>query len=190
MMKNKFFNTLIASFLSLCFTSSVIAQTNNSSMDKPQIDIVEKGIIELQAGYQNNLYSVTQTVEAYINRIEAVDKNGPTLNSIIVVNPDALAIAKALDEKKAAGEALGKLFGIPVILKDNIDTKDKMPCTAGSKALANSFPKKDSWLVAQLREEDAIILGKSNLSEWANFRSILAVPVQALEWLLPQVYVL
>lgn len=173
-MKNKFLNRLITFLLSLCFTSLAIAQINNSDMDKPQISIVEKGITELKTGYQSNKYSVTEVVQAYIDRIEAIDKNWPALNSIIVINPDALAIAKTLDERQAKGEALGALFGIPVILKDNIDTKDKMPCTAGSKALANSFPKKDSWVAAQLRAADAIILGKSNLSEWANFRSELS----------------
>jgi len=151
-----------------------MAQNGNLNINKPQINIEEKGITELQAGYQNNVYNVTQIVQAYINRIEAVDKNGPSLNSIIVINPDALAIAKALDEKKAKGETLGPLFGIPVILKDNIDTKDKMPCTAGSRALGNSFPEQDSWVAAKLRAADAIILGKSNLSEWANFRSELS----------------
>ena len=107
----------------------------------------------------------------YINRIEAIDDNGPELNSVIVVNPDALAIADSLDRELAAGKSRGPLHGIPVLLKDNIDTHDKMPTTAGSRVLKDSYPPRDSWVAEKLRDAGAVILGKANLSEWANYRA-------------------
>lgn len=106
----------------------------------------------------------------YINRIEAIDDNGPELNSVIVVNPDALAIADSLDRELAAGKSRGPLHGIPVLLKDNIDTHDKMPTTAGSRVLKDSYPPRDSWVAEKLRDAGAVILGKANLSEWAKRR--------------------
>jgi len=147
-----------------CAYSALSLKAQNTLMKANAIDIVELNVPDLQNAYSSGKYSVEQIVAAYLKRIEAIDKNGPKLNAIIITNPDALKIAKQLDPK-------GSLFGIPVILKDNIDTHDKMPTTAGSKALADSFPLKDSWVAAKLRAADAIILGKSNLSEWANFRS-------------------
>ena len=92
------------------------------------------------------------------------------LNSIIIVNPDAMQIAEELDREKAEGKIRGPLFGVPVVLKDNIDTHDKMPTTAGATILRNSFPKTDSPVARKLREAGAVIIAKSNLSEWANFR--------------------
>ena len=109
--------------------------------------------------------------ERYLARIAAVDKKGPAVNSVIEVNPDALKIADALDKERKDKGARGPLHGIPVLIKDNIDTADKMATTAGSLALVGSKPPKDSFLVKRLREAGAIILGKTNLSEWANIRS-------------------
>ncbi|MEL6275374.1 MAG: amidase, partial [Bacteroidota bacterium] len=103
-------------------------------------------------------------------RIEAIDKNGPQVNSVIQLNPDALSIAASLDEELKSGRSRGPLHGITVLLKDNLDTHDKMPTTAGSRALRNSFPLQDSYVAEQLRAAGAVILGKANLSEWANFR--------------------
>jgi len=117
-------------------------------------------------------YSVTEVVSAYLDRINEIDKNGPALNSIIIVNPDAMQIADELDKEKAAGKIRGPLFGIPVILKDNIDTHDRMPNTAGATVLRSSFPKVDSRVAKKLREAGAVIIAKSNLSEWANFRGM------------------
>lgn len=137
-------------------------------------DLDELTILDLQAGYKSNEFTVKQVVQAYIDRIEKIDHNGPALKSIIAVNPDAMLIAEKMDSLIKEGKTNGPLFGIPVVLKDNIDTHDKMPTTAGSRALANSFPLQDSFVAKQLRDAGAIILGKANLSEWANFRGELS----------------
>jgi amidase len=110
-------------------------------------------------------------VEYYLNKIDATDRNGPSLNAIIELNPDALDIADALDRERQESGPRGPLHGIPVVLKANIDTGDKMATTAGSLALAGHTPPDDAFLVKAMREAGAIILGKANLSEWANFRS-------------------
>jgi amidase len=109
-------------------------------------------------------------VEYYLQRIESVDQSGPKVNSVIEINPDALAIARKRDEERAAGKVRGHLHGIPVLLKDNIDTRDRMQTTAGSIALEGSRPRRDSFIVKQLRASGAVVLGKTNLSEWANLR--------------------
>lgn len=131
-------------------------------------------ITELQNGYKNKEYSISDVVSAYSRRINELDLNGPGLNSIIEINPDALKIAEELDKELAAGKTRGPLHGIPVILKDNIDTKDNMATTAGATALMNSFAKEDSYIAKKLREAGAVIIAKSNLSEWANFRSYVS----------------
>ena len=128
-------------------------------------------IAQLQKGYKEGKYTVKDVVKVYMDRINEIDKNGPKLNSIIEINPDALNIAEEIDKEIAAGKPAGPLFGVPVILKDNIDTHDKMPATAGATALRNSFPKSDSYVARKLREAGAVIIAKSNLSEWANFRA-------------------
>lgn len=134
------------------------------------LELEEITIADIQAAYAAGTYSVQELTQAYLDRIAAIDDAGPMLNSVIVVNPDALSIAAELDAELAAGKSRGPMHGIPVILKDNIDTHDKMPTTAGSRALANSYPLQDSYLAKQLRQAGAIIIGKANLSEWANFR--------------------
>ena len=135
------------------------------------IDVEEITIDKIQTAYQNGDYTITELVQAYLDRIEEIDVNGPELNSVLQINPDALQIAKELDEELQNGNIRGPMHGIPVFLKDNIDTHDKMNTTAGSIALANSKPLRDSWVAAKLRESGAVILGKANLSEWANFHS-------------------
>lgn len=130
----------------------------------------QQDVTEIQKGYKNGDFSVKEVVQAYLNRINKLDKNGPKLNSIIQINPDAIKIAEQLDKEMSEGKIRGPLEGIPVLLKDNIDTHDKMPTTCGARALRNSFPLKDSYIVKQLREAGAVILGKTNLSEWANGR--------------------
>lgn len=132
----------------------------------------ELTIVQLQQGYKDGKFTITDVVSAYIDRIIEIDKNGPGLNSIIEINPDALQIAEELDRELASGKKRGPMHGIPVVLKDNIDTHDKMPNTAGATALRYSFPKNDSWVAKKLREAGAVIIAKSNLSEWANFRSM------------------
>ncbi|HLN54647.1 MAG TPA: amidase family protein, partial [Bacteroidales bacterium] len=131
----------------------------------------EMTISRLQEGYASGKYTVKDVVNAYLERIEELDDNGPMLNSVITINPDAIMIAEQLDAELAAGKSRGPLHGIPVLLKDNIDTHDKMPTTAGSRALKDSYPSKDSFVAKKLRDAGAVILGKSNLSEWANFRA-------------------
>ena len=136
-----------------------------------KINLEELTVEQIHAAYQNGTYTVTELVQAYLDRIKEIDQNGPTLNSMIELNPDALEIAKALDKKLQEGKMEGPLFGIPVVLKDNIDTHDKMSTTAGSRAMLGSKPLQDSWVAKKLRESGAVILGKANLSEWANFHS-------------------
>ncbi len=132
--------------------------------------VIERPIAELQAGMAAGDYTSVELVEAYFARIEALDANGPKLNSVIERNPDALKAAKKADADRKVGRWRGPLHGIPILLKDNIDTGDKMLTTAGSLALTTSMPAKDSFVAARMRF-GAVILGKTNLSEWANFRS-------------------
>jgi amidase len=133
--------------------------------------IEELTIVQLQQGYKEGKYSIAEVVKTYIDRINMIDKNGPALNSIIIVNPDAIQIAEELDSELKAGKSRGPLHGVPVILKDNIDTHDRMPATAGATALRNSYPEADSFVAKKLRKAGAVIIAKSNLSEWANFRA-------------------
>ena len=139
-------------------------QNLNSQLD-------EITIKDIHSGYDNNRFSVKEIVSNYIDRINTIDQSGPLLNSIIVINPDVFAIADSLDKIHMLGKTKGPLFGIPVLLKDNIDVKGDMPTTAGSRILKDSFPLRDSWVAKKLKASGAIILGKTNLSEWANYRS-------------------
>lgn len=134
----------------------------------------EMTINNLQEGYRQGKFTVREVVSAYLDRINAIDRSGPSLNSIIIVNPDALQIAGQLDKELADGKATGPLFGVPVVIKDNISTHDRMPNTAGATALRNSYPATDSWVAQKLREAGAVIIAKSNLSEWANFRAMIS----------------
>lgn len=108
-------------------------------------------IPQMQKAYKNHRFTVRHVTETYLKRIRNLDQKGPYLNSMIVINPDAMKIADSLDRLLAAGKAAGPLFGIPIVLKDNIDTHDKMACTAGSRALAGSHPLHDSWVAHRLR---------------------------------------
>ena len=130
----------------------------------------EWGIRELQRAMQAAEVTACDLVERCLERIDAVDRGEPGLRSVLEVNPDAAAIAGALDRERAAGTPSGPLHGIPILLKGNIDTVDRMATTAGSVALAGSIAKRDAFLVGRLRRAGAVILGKTNLSEWANFR--------------------
>jgi amidase len=136
-----------------------------------RFDLEEATIADLQQRLQTGRDTSRSLVEKYLARIDAVDRNGPALHSIIETNPDALAIADRLDEERRTRGPRGPLHGIPVLLKDNIATADRMMTTAGSLALAGATPPKDAFIVRQLREAGVVILGKTNLSEWANFRS-------------------
>jgi amidase len=169
MKKKSIATNVLFLILFMIYSTSLVAQKRNFP-DANNFQFLEMDIAEIQQGYRNGTLTVKQVVQAYIDRINQIDKNGPELNSIIIINPDALKIAEELDKQLKNKKIVGALFGIPVILKDNIDTHDKMPCTAGSRALKNSFPLKDSFVAKKLREAGAIIIGKANLSEWANFR--------------------
>jgi amidase len=130
----------------------------------------EVTIADLAAGMASGKWTARSVAERYLARIEAIDRNGPALRSVIEVNPDALATADALDQERKAKGPRGPLHGIPVLIKDNIDTSDGMATTAGSLALVGAKPPRDAFLVQRLRQAGAVILGKTNLSEWANIR--------------------
>lgn len=134
-------------------------------------DLEEITLDDLQERLKSGKLTARALAERYLARIEAVDKKGPAVNSVIEVNPDALKIADTLDKERKDNGAQGPLHGIPVLIKDNIDTSDKMATTAGSLALVGSKPPKDAFLVKRLRKAGMLILGKTNLSEWANIRS-------------------
>jgi amidase len=134
-------------------------------------ELDEESIASLQSKLKSGTFTSEQLVRLYLNRIEEIDKKGPKLNSVIEVNPDALTIAKQLDEELKAGKTRGAMHGIPVLIKDNIDTADKMQTTAGSLAMAGNIASNDATVVKKLRDAGAVIIGKTNLSEWANFRS-------------------
>lgn len=153
----------------LLFAFFIACQPSQSKFD--QLKLEEATIEKLHENYRNGTYTAKDVVEAYLERMEQYDQNGPKINSVITINPDAISIAEELDKKTAAGNEVGVLHGIPVLLKDNIDTKDKMANTAGSRIMAGSMPVQDAYIVQKLRESGAIILGKANLSEWANFHS-------------------
>jgi len=142
-----------------------------SEWQAPHDDLEEQTIAELQAAMESGQRTARQLVEAYVERIQALDASGPTLRAVIELNPDALEIAEALDHERAAHGSRGPLHGIPILLKDNIDTADGMGTTAGSLALVGVKRPQDAYIAARLREAGAILLGKANMSEWANFRS-------------------
>ncbi len=161
----------------LCLLSSSIIgivgckkQPTQSDIDnRPDFDPVESTIDDLQTLYTEGHYTIEEVTQIFLDRIKAIDRSGPTINSIIHISDGAIATAKKLDKELSEGKSRGPLHGIPVLLKDNIDTAD-MPTTAGSRALAGSIPPDDATVARKLREAGAVILGKTNLSEWANFR--------------------
>jgi amidase len=137
----------------------------------PAFELDELTIAELQSGMASGKYSAHSLASKYLDRIDAIDKHGPAISSVIELNPDALSIASDLDKERNAKGPRGPLHGIPVLIKDNIDTADRMTTTAGSLALGGSVPLQDAFVAKKIREAGAVILGKTNLSEWANFRS-------------------
>ena len=133
--------------------------------------LVAKSLPEIAAALKSRETTSEGLVKAYLDRIERVDRSGPTLQSVLTLNPKAMEGARASDARRAAGKALGDLDGVPVLLKDNVESRDPMPTTAGAVALRGNVTGRDSPLVAGLRAAGAVILGKTNLSQWANFRS-------------------
>src|SRR5436309_9256528 len=142
--------------------------------DRKAFAPAEMSVAELQRGIASGRFTAAVLVRRYLKRIEQVDRHGPRLNAVIELNPDALAIAEALDQERKSKGVRGPMHGLPVFIKDNIDTHDRMTTTAGSLALKGSIPPRDSFVAAQLRSAGAVLLGKTNLSEWANFRGFLS----------------
>jgi amidase len=131
----------------------------------------EATLSDLQTGMASGRMTARSITRQYLDRIAELDRRGPALRHLLETNPDALSIADSLDKERKAGRVRGPLHGIPILIKDNIDTADRMTTTAGSLALAGSIPLQDASIAAKLREAGAVLLGKTNLSEWANFRS-------------------
>src|SRR6202167_4509534 len=155
-------------------TTSATASPSHGGAPAPDVqpfELDEITIIDLQEGMKSGKFTARSLVEKYSARIGEIDKQGPAINSIIELNPDALSIADTLDQERKAKGARGPLHGIPVLIKDNIDTADRMMTTAGSLALVGSKPPRDSFVAERLRAAGSVILGKTNLSEWANIRS-------------------
>ena len=143
---------------------AVDARSNEGRMN------AEMTIREIRRAMDDGQLTAVELVDRCLERIGAIDRDGPRLSSVLELNPDARRIAEQLDAERAVGRIRGALHGIPILLKGNIDTVDRMTTTAGSLALAGSIPSQDAFLVKQLRAAGSVILGKANLSEWANFR--------------------
>jgi amidase len=147
-----------------------VKETSAPSADLA-FELSELSIGDLKDGMDSGKYTARSLAEQYLARIEAVDRGGPKLRSVIETNPDAFAVADEMDRERRSKGARGPLHGIPVLIKDNIDTADKMATTSGSLALVGSKPPEDSFVAKQLRKAGAVLIGKTNLSEWANIRS-------------------
>ena len=167
MKRRQFLQTTAASTIAAITHSVPIAKAESP----PAFDLEELTITDLQQGLQSGKYTSRELVEKYSDRITDIDKKGPGLYSVIEMNPDAERIAVALDRERKEKGPRSPLHGIPILIKDNIDTQDRMMTTAGSLALVGAKPQRDAFVAQRLRDAGALILGKTNLSEWANFRS-------------------
>jgi amidase len=164
--------TLFPAYPALGAPRDISVSTSHSpTPEVKSFELDEITIADLQDGMKSGKFTARSLVEKYTARIEEIDKQGPAINSVLELNPDAVAIADSLDRERKAKGPRGPLHGIPVLIKDNINTADKMMTTAGSLAMVGSKPPKDSWVAQRLRAAGAVILGKTNLSEWANIRS-------------------
>ena len=158
------------------FSEAVITEAGRPRVANDRFSIApfaleETTLADLQSAMASGRLTARSITQQYIDRIQALDRTGPTLRAILEINPEALSIADALDRERKAGNVRGPLHGIPILIKDNIGTADRMTTTAGSYALAGSISLQDATIAAKLRAAGAILLGKTNLSEWANFRS-------------------
>src|SRR5579862_1767674 len=149
----------------------ITPEAKSVPQDVKPFELDEIAIAELQDGMISGRFTARSLVEEYSARIDEIDKRGPAVNAVIEMNPDAMSIADGLDRERKSKGPRGPLHGIPVLIKDNIDTADRMMTTAGSLALVGAKPPKDSFVAQRLRAAGAVLLGKTNLSEWANFRS-------------------
>jgi amidase len=165
--------SVLSGALALGQPGSLLAAARDADNWRPpeSFELDELTILELQQGLASGKYTSKSLVRKYQQRIKDVDESGPAVNSVIEVNTEAEAIAETLDRERKAKGPRGPLHGIPILIKDNIDTADRMMTTAGSLALLNTHATRDAFIVQQLRGAGAVILGKTNLSEWANFRS-------------------
>ncbi len=158
-----------------CGSSEEAAQTEAPARDEwwttQPFELDEKALADLQSGMASGQWTSSRITQLYLDRIDLLDRKGPMLRAVIETNPEALDIAARLDGERREGRVRGPLHGVPILVKDNIDTADQMMTTAGSRALEGHHAALDSFVVARLREAGAVILGKANLSEWANFRS-------------------
>ncbi|WP_262489967.1 amidase family protein, partial [Hymenobacter sp. AT01-02] len=159
--------------LGACSTTPNNNQPEEAAADgaDTSFELHEATATDLQEKMKSGQLTARRITELYLQRIEQLDKAGPKLNSVIETNPDALKLADQLDQERKNGKLRGPLHGIPVLIKDNIDTADQQQTTAGSLALAGHKAQQDAFIIKKLREAGAIVLGKTNLSEWANFRS-------------------
>jgi len=167
MKRRQFLQTTAATYIA-AITSPL---PESIAKSPPAFDLEELTITDLQQGLQSGKYTSRELVEKYSDRITDIDKKGPGLYSVIEMNPDAERIAVALDRERKEKGPRSPLHGIPILIKDNIDTQDRMMTTAGSLALVGAKPQRDAFVAQRLRDAGALILGKTNLSEWANFRS-------------------
>jgi amidase len=161
---------LLTTLLAGCMSASTPPADTQTASPPPGIDVVEFSAVDARDRMAAGTLTSRALTQAYLDRIRQVDDDGPKLNAVIEVNTNALADADALDAERKAGKVRGPLHGIPILIKDNIDVAG-MVNSAGSLALADNRPKADAFIVARLRDAGAVILGKTNLSEWANFRS-------------------
>ncbi len=163
--------TVAAAYPALGAAREITGPTKPAVSEVKPFELDEITISELQDGMKSGKFTARALVEKYTERINEIDKQGPAVNAVIELNPDAESIADGLDQERKAKGQRGPLHGIPVLIKDNIDTADRMMTTAGSLALVGSKPPEDSFVAQKLRAAGAVILGKTNLSEWANIRS-------------------
>ncbi|HEX8247437.1 MAG TPA: amidase family protein, partial [Pyrinomonadaceae bacterium] len=171
--RREFLKSGAASFLTVGFMKNADPREDRLSLSAPNAELNEITVPQLQAKMKSGELSARRITEIYLERIREID---PKLRSVIEINPDALEIADETDRERKRGKVRSALHGIPILIKDNIDTRDRMKTTAGSYALVDApLPKEDAFIVQRLRKAGAVILGKTNLSEWANFRSTKSV---------------
>ncbi|MCE1198308.1 MAG: amidase [Marinilabiliales bacterium] len=179
MQRRIFFRNMLVSGIPLIALPVLSCQSPGGSAAKASADplpeIDELTVVKIQEMVAKGQLTYLALTRHYLKQIAAVDKAGPTLNAVIETNPDAENLARQLDEERKAGHLRGPLHGIPILIKDNIDTADQMQTTAGSLALAGHHASRDAYLLGALREAGVILLGKTNLSEWANFRSTRSI---------------
>jgi amidase len=172
MKRRKFLKTAALASVAALTKPAVVFNVQASSIQRKDFELEEMTIAQLQQAMTSGRFSSRSLVSKYLSQISDVDRDGPKLNSVLELNPEASAIAERLDDERKAGRVRGPLHGIPLLLKDNIDTADRMTTTAGSLALLGSHRTRDSFVAQKLREAGVVFLGKTNMSEWANFRSM------------------